>query len=257
MSADEKAREMEIVPKRSLLKPAGSTGRLFAGFYGAEGTGKTTTAVHLALAWRQAADLTGPIVFVDTERGAHWHRATVKQATGQDMLTLETRKLDELLPAFAEAKQIGASVVIVDSLTHFLGEIRDAYFAKHDIEEPEAKHYVQSDKPFKVLLDKMLRASSNLICCGREGQVYGAVKNKKTGKVGQAPVDTKMSAGKAGYEFDLLMHMEIHAVKGDSPYRTCTVRKDRSQLVDGEVWRVPFKWSEKAAALFARLKGGE
>lgn len=256
MSADEKAREMEIAPKRSLLKPAGSTGRLFAGFYGAEGTGKTTTAVHLALAWRQAAELTGPIVFVDTERGAHWHRATVKQATGQDMLTLETRKLDELLPAFAEAKQLGAAVVIVDSLTHFLRELREQYFTKRNIEDPQPQHYVAADKPFKELLDKMLKASSNLVCCGREGQVYGLVENK-SGKKGQAPIDTKMDAGKAGYEFDLLFHMERHAVKGGDAYRTCTVRKDRSQLVDGEVWRVPFKWSEKAAALFSRLKGGE
>lgn len=241
----------------TLLKPAGGTGRLFAGFYGAEGTGKTTTAVHLALAWRQAAELTGPIVFIDTERGAHWHRATVKQATGQDLLTLETRKLDELLPAFAEAKQLNAAVVVVDSLTHFLREIREQYFTKHDIDDPQPQHYVQADKPFKVLLDKMLRASSNLICCAREGQVYGPVKNKKTGKIGQAPIDTKFDAGKAGYEFDLLIHMQRHAAKDEESYRTCTVKKDRSQLVDSEVWRVPFKCSEKFAPLFARLKGGE
>lgn len=240
----------------SLLKPAGGTGRLFAGFYGCEGSGKTTTAVHLALAWRQAAELAGPLVFIDTERGAHWHRATVKQATGQDLLTLETRKLDELLPAFAEAKQIGAAVVIVDSLTHFLRELREQYFSSRSIDDPQPQHYVAADKPFKALLDKMLKASSNLICCGREGQVYGMVESR-SGKRGSAPIGTKMDAGKAGYEFDVLLHMERHEVKGQEAYRTCTVRKDRSQLVDGKVLRVPFKCSVEFEALFARLKGGE
>lgn len=248
----------------SLLKPAGGTGRLFAGFYGAEGTGKTTTAIHLALAWRQAAELTGPVVFIDTERGAHWHRATVKQATGQDLLEVQTRKLGDLETALGEAKQANASVVIVDSLTHFLREDRERVFvgmaARKKIEpadfDPQPNDYVVADRSFKKILDKMLRASANLICCGREALVYGPTRNKK-GEIVQAPIDTKMDAGKAGYEFDVLCHMERIAVKGQEPYRTCTVRKDRSQLVDGNVWRVPFKCSEVFAPLFARLKGGE
>lgn len=239
----------------SLLKPAGSTGRLFVGLYGLEGTGKTTTAVHLALAWRAFAELPGPIVFVDTERGAHWHAPTVQKATGQDLLCLETRRIDDLLPAFVEAKELGAAVVIVDSLTHFLTESRAAFFAAKEIEDPQPNHYAMADKAFKSLLAKMLKGASNLVCCGREGVVYGATVSK-TGKKGQAPVGTKMDAGKAGYEFDMLLHTQLHVAQGIEPYRSVSVRKDRSQLVDGQVFKVPFKCSEAFAGLFSRLKGG-
>lgn len=239
----------------SLLKPAGSTGRLFVGIYGLEGTGKTTTAVHLALAYRACAELPGPIVFVDTERGAHWHAATVLKATGQELLCLETRKIDDLLPAFSEAKAANAACVIVDSLTHFLQESRAAFFAKHSIEDPQPNDYARADREFKKLLTSMLRGSSNLICCGREGVVYGATVSK-SGKKGQAPVGTKMDAGKAGYEFDVLLHTQLHVAQNVEPYRTCTVRKDRSALVDGQKFTIPFRCSEAFAPLFARLKGG-
>lgn len=237
----------------SVLRPAESTARLFVGLFGQEGAGKTYTATEIAIAGRAALGLEGPIAFFDTERGARFRALRVKEATGQDLLVMEDRTIAGLKSFFAECAKTGVSVAIVDSMTHVIEDLRTTYFAKRDIEDPEPGDYSKADKPFKELLNKMLSANLNIIGCARESQVWGRYKNSK-GKMVNGPIGVKFGAGKAGYEFDLLLRMEREDKKEGGVERKCLIVKDRSASIvhgEGGVVSVPFDTATVLRPFFA------
>jgi hypothetical protein len=232
----------------TLLKPATTNARLFAGLYGVEGAGKTYTSTTLACYARHRFGLSGPIAAIDTENGMHFRAPYVKEKTGTDLLLCETRDIDNVEPFLRECAKEGVSIAIIDSLTHILTTLRTRYFDAKGIDTPEASDYVSADRPFKVLLDKMLSARLNIILCGRESQVYGRYKNR-AGRMVSGPVGTKMGAGKAGYEVDLLLHLTREESK-DGVQRSVAVEKDRSDKIVGSSWGVPYDVDEKLSPYF-------
>lgn len=238
----------------SLLKPAAPNRRLFAGLYGVEGAGKTYTSTTLACYARHRFGLEGPIAALDTEQGMGFRAPYVKEKTGKDLLLLETRDIDQVEPFLVECSKEGVSIAIIDSLTHILNTLRMRYFDAKDIATPEAGDYVRADKPFKVLLDKMLAARMNIIICGRESQVYGRYKNSR-GKMVNGPVGTKMGAGKAGYEVDLLLHLTREESK-DGVSRHVAVEKDRSDTLKNSTWGAPYDIHDRLGPFFDFLTGG-
>jgi hypothetical protein len=60
------------------LKSITSAGHLKAGFLGFAKSGKTHTAVELALGTRDFLKLTGPIAMFDTERGSEYWAPRVR-----------------------------------------------------------------------------------------------------------------------------------------------------------------------------------
>ncbi len=243
----------------SLLKPANAAGRLYAGLYGPEGAGKTRTATDIAMAARAALNLSGPIVAFDTEHAYGFQAPRVKQATGTDLLVCDTRDIKTLKAGLKEAKEANASVCIVDSVTHFLRQLRDDYMKRNDKSSMDVSDYQAADKPFKALLDGMLKSTSNLIICGREGHKYGLKQNTR-GKWVNGPIATKMNAGEAGYEVDLLIECRRTTVPGKTAedakvVRTAVVKKDRSDSLGGATFTVPWSPSKALAPYFAFLQG--
>lgn len=239
----------------SILQPASPTGRLYVGIYGPEKAGKSYTATSIAIAAVLALGLKGPIAAFDTEQAYGFQASRVKRETGQDLLKADTRSIKELTAGLVEAKKIGCSVCIVDSLTHFLREARQKHFDAKGIKTPEPSDYAAADKGFKTLLDLMLQSSSNLILVGREGQKYGRYKNS-SGRMVSGPVATKMNAGEAGYECDLLLEVSREEQKGGGIVRKCTVKGERGDVVGDKVWTVPWSVEKELAPYFQLLKGG-
>ena len=246
----------------SLLKPASeSSARCFFGLYGPQGAGKSRTAIELAIATRDALKLTGPIAAFDTERAYKFQAKRVLEETGHELLVGETRDIKTLTEGLKEAKAANVSVCIVDSVTHFLRKLRQEWMRKNKRTSMEVSDYQESDAPFKELLDNMVKSASNLIICGRQGSVYGLKQNSK-GRWVNGPVDTKMAAGEAGYEVDLLLELKKKIVPGKSLdeakiIRQAFVEKDRSDTIKGQCFTVPWDAAEVMAPYFEFITGAK
>lgn len=242
----------------SLFQPAKPHGRLYVGLYGPEGAGKSHTSINIAVAAKQVLELDGPIAAIDTENAFGFHAERVKQATGQDLMVANTRSLSDVREALGECMNGGASIVIIDSLTHVLRQCRLDWCASKnkELHTMQPQDYGSSDKAFKSLLDKLLVSSLHVILCGREGVKYGTYTNKH-GQKKEGPIGTKFNAGEAGYEVDLLLELGRVPLKDGAFQRTAAVRKDRSDRLGTGVLTVPWKASEALAPYFEHLKGGK
>ena len=236
--------------------------RLFAGLYGTAGTGKTHTAVDLAMATRAAFGLSGPIAMFDTEGGSRWHFDRVKQVTGLDLLTAppnedgsRMRALSDLKDFLAAALKSKASVVIIDQLSHVIEDCRNSYFDANNINEPEASQYGPADKPFTRLMKRLVDSTINVICCAREKQVYGMYKNSK-GRMVTGPVGVKFGAKDSAYDFDLLVRMQSIPQKGQADQRVMSIEKDRSRTVHGQDFPYPYHVSKVLGGFLESIKSG-
>lgn len=232
------------------FKQIKSSGRVYIGLYGDTGAGKTHTAVNIAMAAKKHLKLDGPVCVVDTEKAYRYHVDRVQEA-GAELLVSQTRDLDVLKSDLVEASKSGVAVFIIDSLTHFLESERDRWCERHKKQrhEMEGGDYTSSDARFKALLDKMLLSDMNLVCCAREQLVYGSYRNK-SGALKQGPVGTKFGAGKAGYEFDLLLDLKKIEEKGKPTKQIAVVEKDRTRNLQGQVLTVPWSAVEKLEPYF-------
>ncbi len=111
----------------SFFKKAEKTNAfLKMGMMGFQGSGKTYTGTQVAIGLvklMRASGLNGtkPIAFIDTEKGSDWVIPHVEGA-GLELVTAKTRAFSDLVQATADAEK-NASVLIVDSVTHFWTEL--------------------------------------------------------------------------------------------------------------------------------------
>src|SRR3990167_2265160 len=102
-------------------------GYLKAGFLGFTSSGKTYTAMLLAVATRRHFNLDGPIAMFDTESGSQYVKAWVREMTGKPLLGVRARSLDKLLEFGKECEAASVSVAIVDSIAHPWEELKQSF----------------------------------------------------------------------------------------------------------------------------------
>src|SRR5262245_8284446 len=95
------------------------------GMMGFAGSGKTYTATSVAIGLHKLSQSAKPLFFLDTETGSDWVKPRI-EAAGIELFTAKTRAFADLLTAVHEA-EAGASLLMVDSLTHFWVELTTAY----------------------------------------------------------------------------------------------------------------------------------
>ena len=76
--------------------PNAMPGVLKAGFLGFQGTGKSLTAMLLAVVTRDRSGHKGPIAIFDTEGGSGYLAEHIKTLTGEDALIKRARSFDEI-----------------------------------------------------------------------------------------------------------------------------------------------------------------
>jgi hypothetical protein len=198
-------------PVSSLFKPAiNEQAFVKAGFLGFGGSGKTHTAVELAMGL--SARLSGkrdkvPVAFIDSETGSDFWVEESK-ARGIPLLVSKTRAFSDLVVAIPEAQRIGA-ILVVDSISHFWAELQAAWKQKKN----RSKLYFQDWGPLKDEWNKgfsspFVNSPVHVIMCGRAAYEYdygtdadGEKQLEKTG--------IKMKAEtELGYEPSLLVRME-------------------------------------------------
>lgn len=232
-----------------LLKKAGEVEFLKAGFLGFNGAGKTFTMALLGIAIRRHFKREGPVAMYDTEGGSEYVAPVVKALTGQDLLVVKSRSLDDLGDTVKECIAEGHAVLLAESMTHVWRNLCESYLGRVN-EQRAAKGRpartsleFQDWGPLKQIWaerwgDLYLNAPLHLLIAGRAGYEYDMRENEETGKNELLKTGVKMKTeGEFGFEPSLLVEMEREQVPeggGFLTQRRATVIKDRFAVIDAK-----------------------
>jgi hypothetical protein len=230
----------------SMLKKA-SNRVAFAkvGIYGEAGSGKTRTAVEIAIGLVKANKLTKPVGFFDTEPAASYMIPFFEEAGIEFLVYDESRALKDLMSFVREAEE-ACSVVIADSITHVWRDAQASYLkvineaAKKRLRDKyrpmyklEFHHWQPIKAAWAEFTDLFLSSKVHFIVCGRAGSIYEYQQNEETGKKELITVGTKMATEKElGYEPSLLIEMVKHRENGKIINRAL-IEKDRADKLNG------------------------
>lgn len=235
----------------ALFKPAENTmAYLKAGFMGEAGSGKTHTATLVAIGLVQYLKSKGiagsdkPAFMLDTENGSSWIKPMFDEA-GIPLLVAKTRAFKDLVPAVREAEQ-NASVLFIDSITHFWEELQNSYLATlserrgRTMTRLEFQDWNFIKGQWRKFSDAFVTSNLHCILCGRLGWEYENVEDER-GKKQIEKSGAKMQAEKGlGYEPNILVWMERNMdLHTKAIARTATVLKDRSRRLDGKQFPDP------------------
>lgn len=238
-----------------LFKKAESTSAfLKMGLMGFPGSGKTYTATDIAIGlvhYMREKNIAGadrPIFFLDTETGSDWIEPKVR-AAGLDIMVAKTRAFTDLCAAVKEA-EAEASVLLIDSITHFWIEFTDTYQRKKAAErkrsigrlEFQDWGYLKGEWRRKFT-DPFVNSPLHIIMCGRAGYEYDHYEDD-TGKKQIEKTGVKMKAeGELGFEPSILVMMEREQdLQENKLYHVAHVFKDRrsdAKTLDGKSFRNP------------------
>jgi len=225
------------------------------GLYGPQGSGKTTTAMKIAMGLSRLAD-GAPIAFVDTETGSDFFVERMK-AEGIEFYQLKTRAFRELSPAIAEAERAGA-ILLIDSVSHFWDELKKAYQKKLKRTKLQFQDWaIVKDEWRDGYATPFVNSACHTIVCGRVQDIFEDFFDDQ-GQRDIVRVGSRMRAEKEfGYEPSLVLEMEaltasmdelraakdkraragIH-ISSDILIRA-TVIKDRADLLNGQHFDFP------------------
>lgn len=213
------------------------------GILGFAGAGKTFTATTFAIGLvklmqeRKLEIGNRPAMFLDTETGSDWVQPNFAKA-GIELHTAKTRAFKDLITAIDEAEQNG-SVLLLDSISHFWRELCDSYQKKKNRPRLQFQDWAVLKSEWGRFTDKFINSNVHIVMCGRAGYEYdyfeedGKKELQKTGIKMKAETET-------GYEPSLLILMEREMeMDTKNVFRTASVLKDRSDLLDGKQFRNP------------------
>lgn len=229
------------------------------GIYGNAGSGKTRTAIEIAIGMIEDKGLEKVVAFFDTERGSDWVKPLLEKH-GIKCLVKKSRSFKDLIQAGEIVKENNIPIMIVDSITHVWRELIAAFVGQRNTErykdlcEKYGKEY--ADKKFKRtnklefqdwgvvkpmwerFTDFFLSSPVNVIVCGREGDIY-EYEEKENGKKELIKQGSKMATEKElSYEPSLLINMDRRTVNGRNEI-FAVVEKDRADMINGNEFPFP------------------
>jgi hypothetical protein len=214
-------------PKQAALK---------IGFYGAQGSGKTASA--LLLAEGLAAHMGKRVAYIDTERGTDFYAQAVKERTWHpkafDFDAIYTRSLADTLEEMRALDTKTHGVLVIDSISHLWQAAMDAYAGKKTSIGSIPMHAWSSIKrPYKEMMTMFVNLPIHCIICGRQANDFD--KDEDTGDL--TKVGVKMRAeGETPYEPHILVRMYQAKSDGEGFVRGQCVayfEKDRTGLFTG------------------------
>lgn len=211
------------------------------GFYGAQGSGKTFTALLIAEGLAQRTKKR--VAYVDTEHGTDFYCKAVPQRAVHpdafDFDALYTRSLTEIIDAVKGLDTSQYSVVVIDSMTHVWEAAKAAYSGRTTkIGTIPFQAWAQIKKPYKDLMSYLLSSPMHVLLCGRQGIEYETDEESEELKA----VGYKMKAeGETPYEPHILIRMEsVRAKKSDGIANVYAyAEKDRTGVLQGRTIENP------------------
>lgn len=234
-----------------LFKKAENTmAYLKMGVMGEAGSGKTHTSTLVAIGlvkYLRERGIPGadrPAFMLDTENGSSWIKPMFEEA-GIELQVAKTRAFKDLVPAVREA-EANASILLIDSVTHFWEELKDSYLAvlserrKRPVTDLEFQDWAYIKGQWKKFSDAFVISNLHCVLCGRLGWEYEQTTNDR-GKKQIEKSAVKMQAEKGlGYEPNILVWMERNMdLASKVTMRSATILKDRSRRLDGKEFEQP------------------
>jgi hypothetical protein len=231
------------------------------GFFGGQGSGKTTSAALLAAALSKEVYGGAPIFVLDTEPGWQFLKRRVFDVEGVEMHQRTEPTFKAMLYSIREAEKLGCCVWAIDSLTIIWQELMQSFQAKNHGEIP-----INAWGDIKQMWADYTSAFLNSkMCCfalGRLGNEMSEIEDeKKPGRTKLVKTGTKFKAGGGesfGYEPHLLLELSLEKkakrkagveLEGEGRMiHRADVLKDRTWSLNGKVIR----WSDKGSY----VKGG-
>ena len=219
---------------------------------GFAGTGKTFTLAQIAkelILQRKKLDPSTPmrIAMIDTEKSSGFLRR-IFDAAGIEFMVKETRSLADVVKAIDLCESGYAPALLLDSLSHIYENFVEAYKTERKRTRLEMLDWgVLKPKWKDTFSSRFVRSRVDILFTGRAGYEYDSneTTDERTGKkkfeIFKSGVKMKVDAETA-YEPDIVLHMERteELLEDDKVvYRTCTVLKDRSGLLDGKTLKNP------------------
>lgn len=197
------------------------------GIYGEAGSGKTTTAVLIALGLHKLIKSTKPIVFMDTETGSEFAKVLFKKAN-VSCKVVKQRSFETLLQIIPEATKI-SDILIIDSISHPYQDMMQSYLAKTKKKRLAFQDWNVLKPTFRKFTDAYVREKLHIIICGRSQGIWDYFK-QDDGHMELHQIGTKMKVEKEmGYEPSLLIEMEkAFRENGKGWIHKATVLKDRN-----------------------------
>jgi hypothetical protein len=230
-------------------------GFLKAGFLGFPKSGKTHTAMLLAIELRKRLAIKGPIAFLDTEAGVEYVAPRIRKETGLAPIGKKSRSFKDLMELGKACENGASSILIVDSITHIWREACDAYLLQinnardsRNLSRRQRLEF-QDWNAIKAVWGRWtefyLNSQLHIIICGRAGFEWDFEETETTdGTVKKELVKTgvKMKVeSEFGFEPSLLVEMErvqVPAQDAKDKFRfvhRARVLGDRFDVMDGLV----------------------
>lgn len=229
----------------SLFKEAEVTSAfLKMGIMGFAGAGKTYTASQTSIGLihymreRGVEYADRPAFFLDTETGSDWVKPQFEVADIK-LFTAKTRSFVDLMAAVKEAES-SASILLVDSISHFWTEICNSYMKQKNRTRLQFEDWAFLKKEWGKFTDLFINSNLHIIICGRAGYEYDYFQDE-AGKKQLEKTGIKMKAeGEMGYEPSLLVLMEREMdMETNIVHRSASIIKDRSTAIDGKTFSNP------------------
>lgn len=222
----------------SLLKEA-TMGTAYAkfGIFGFAGSGKTRTAIEIAIGLAKNTQ-SKSIAFFDTEKGSDF----MKRIADENQVKFFVHKgksFKDLITFLNECKTAKVEVVIIDSISHIWRDLCDSY-----LKTKGRKYFTMMDwgilkGQWKDYTDMYINSPLHILMLGRAGNEYDTTTNEDTGKQEMVKSGTKMKVeGEAGFEPDIIVEMELVDIKGKQVNRAI-IRKDRTDSMNGKTYDMP------------------
>lgn len=241
-----------------LLKPAvNQTAFLKAGLLGFEGSGKTFTAVELAIGMTKLTKGT-KVAWFDTEKGSDFHIERFKKE-GVHLDVVKSRSFKDLVDTIREAEANGYSFLIIDSITHVWRDLVDSWLRKKNRQFLTMKDWGVLKTEWGLYTDLYVNSKLSIAMLGRAGHEYD-MEEDEDGNQEIKKSGTKMKVEtETGYEPDLLIEMfkapkiTTTTIKGKKRVKKergfinkCVILKDRTDMMNGAEFEMPkFKHFEK------------
>lgn len=213
---------------------------------GFAGSGKTFTSTQVAIGLvkflqeRKIDYADKPVFFLDTETGSDYVIAKFRDA-GVKLNSAKTRSFADLITAVHEAEK-DASVLLIDSISHFWSELMDTYAKKRNRSRGlEFQDWAFLKKEWRRFTDLYVNSNLHIIMCGRAGYEYDFFTNDN-GKRELEKTGVKMKAEtETGYEPSMLvlMEREFADLESKRQIRKAYILKDRFNVIDGKEFQNP------------------
>lgn len=190
-------------------KATKSARKLRMALYGPAGSGKTYTALGVAIG---LAGQTGRVAVIDTERDS---ASLYADDHDFDSLSLARPTIDAVCKALSEAAAEGYPVVIVDSLSHAWRELLEEVdaIAARSFRGNTHSAWAQGTPKQKALVGAILGYPGHVICTMR-AKTEWVIEEDSRGKKAPRAVGLAPEQGKGiEYEFDLLGEVDGAAVR--------------------------------------------